>query len=106
MDRELKDLLLGLQEELLEAQLRAVRRLRNGPRPSRPERGKSQIDMAHDVLKKAGRPLHVSDLLARISKSFGQEVSRESLVSALTKKVAAGDRFTRPDKNTFGLREA
>jgi hypothetical protein len=62
--------------------------------------------MAFDVLKKAGRPLHVTEIIARIKKSFGDDVSRESLVSALTKKVAAADRFTRPDKNTFGLKEA
>ena len=54
--------------------------------------------------KKPAPPLHISELLARIRSSFHVTVDRESLVSSLSKKVARGDRFTRTDKNTFGLR--
>jgi hypothetical protein len=107
MNDEFKDLLLGTFEASLEAQLRAVRRLRQGevePRRKPLRKGLSQVDMAYDVLKKARAPLHVSELLARIQTTFGQPVDRESLVSSLTKKVARGDRFLRTDKNTFGLR--
>ena len=107
MNDELKDLLLGTFEASLEAQLRAVRRLRHSEVESekrRPRKGLSQVDMAYDVLKKARAPLHISELLARIQAGFGQAVDRESLVSSLTKKVARGDRFRRTDKNTFGLR--
>jgi len=107
MNDELKDLFLGAFEASLEAQLRAVRRLRQGesePQRTRSKKGLSQVDMAYDVLKKARAPLHVSQLLARIETSFGQQVDRESLVSSLTKKVARGDRFLRTDKNTFALR--
>jgi hypothetical protein len=60
--------------------------------------------MAYDILKKARTPLHISDLLARIESQFGVQVDRESLVSSLSKKVARGDRFLRPEKNTFALR--
>lgn len=107
MNDDLKDLFLGTFEASLEAQLRAVRRLRQGqaePKRPRPKKGLSQVDMAYDVLKKARAPLHVSQLLARIEAAFGQPVDRESLVSSLTKKVARGDRFLRTDKNTFALR--
>ena len=107
MNDELKDLFLGTFEASLEAQLRAVRRLRQGEsqaKGARPKKGLSQVDMAYDVLKKARAPLHVSQLLARIETSFGLPVDRESLVSSLTKKVARGDRFLRTDKNTFALR--
>jgi hypothetical protein len=107
MNDDLKDLLLGTFEASLEAQLRAVRRLRQGKeetKRARAKKGLSQVDMAFDVLKKARAPLHVSELLARIEAAFGQRVDRESLVSSLTKKVARGDRFLRTDKNTFGLR--
>ena len=107
MKDETKDLILGVFEASLEAQLRAVRRLRQGdPGISRPRarKGLSQVDMAFDILKKTRTPLHVSDLLERIQTQFGAVVDRESLVSSLTKKVARGDRFLRPDKNTFALR--
>jgi hypothetical protein len=107
MNDELKDLFLGTFEASLEAQLRAVRRLRQGeaePKRARSNKGLSQVDMAYDVLKKARAPLHIAELLARIEATFGQPVDRESLVSSLTKKVAGGDRFLRTDKNTFALR--
>ena len=107
MNDETKDLILGVFEASLEAQLRAVRRLRQGqpaaPAPSR-RKGLSQVDMAFDILKKARSPLHVSQILDRIQSQFGVSVDRESLVSSLSKKVSRGDRFLRPEKNTFSLR--
>jgi hypothetical protein len=107
MADDLKDSILSIFEASLEAQLRAVRRLREGePDPQRAGRrsGLSQSDMAYDILKKAQAPLHISELLARIGSTFHARVDRESLVSSLSKKVARGDRFIRTDKNTFGLR--
>lgn len=107
MDEETKDLILGVFEASLEAQLRAVRRLRQGePAPVGPRqrKGLSQVDMAFDILKKARAPLHVSAIIERIQAQFGVAVDRESLVSSLTKKVARNDRFLRPEKNTFALR--
>ncbi len=107
MNDETKDLILSVFEASLEAQLRAIRRLRRGEPPAaepRRRKGLSQVDMAFDILKKARAPLHVSQILERIQSQFGVHVDRESLVSSLTKKVARGDRFLRPEKNTFGLR--
>jgi hypothetical protein len=104
---DLKDVILSIFEAALDAQLRAIRRLRQGPEstPARPsDRGMSQVDMAFDILKKAGTPLHVAVIIERIQTTFGVAIDRESLVSALTKKVNRGDRFMRPDKNTFALR--
>ena len=107
MPGDLKDSILSICEASLEAQLRAVRRLRRGgsaaPVPRR-NKGLSQVDMTYDILRKARAPLHISELLARILASFGVAVDRESLVSSLTKKVARGDRFVRSGKNTFALR--
>jgi hypothetical protein len=102
-----KDLILSVIEASLDAQLRAVRRLRQGADfAAEPRRSKSrsQVDMAFDILTKARCPLHISDILARIQIQFGVSVDRESLVSSLSKKVARNDRFLRPEKNTFALR--
>jgi len=106
MNDETKDLILSVFESSLEAQLRAVRRLRQGEPPADPRRrkGLSQVDMAFDILKRTRSPLHVSQILERIQTHFGVAVDRESLVSSLSKKVARGDRFLRPEKNTFALR--
>jgi len=107
MADDLKDTILSTIEASLDAQLRAVRRLRKGePAGNKASRKSrlSQVDMAYDVLKKARAPLHVSDLLNRIQSSFGVRVDRESLVSSLAKKIASGKRFMRTEPNTFGLR--
>ena len=107
MNDDLKDSVLSIFEASLDAQLRAVRRLRQGDKADAPpsrKQGLSQVDMAYDVLKKARSPLHVSELLLRIHTAFGVTVDRESLVSSLTKKVARQDRFVRTEKNTFALR--
>ena len=107
MNDDARDLILSVFEASLEAQLRAVRRLRQGePSAAEPRqrKGLSQVDLAFDILKKVRAPLHVSAILERIQTQFGVSVDRESLVSSLSKKVARGDRFLRPEKNTFALR--
>lgn len=107
MNDDIKNIVLSAFEASLEAQLRAIRRLRQGQteeNQSRPKKGRSQVDMACDILKKARGPLHVSEIIDRIQTQFGVAIDRESLVSSLSKKVARQDRFQRPEKNTFSLR--
>jgi hypothetical protein len=107
MNDDIKDIIMSAFEASLEAQLRAIRRLRQGQTEvakARPKKGRSQVDMAFDILKKARTSLHVSEIIDRIQTQFGVAVDRESLVSSLSKKVARQDRFLRPEKNTFSLR--
>ena len=92
----------------LDAQLRAVRRLRRSeeglPEPE-PRQRRSQVDLVADVLKRAGEPLHINEILARIEQVHGAKLDRESVVSALTKKVHRSERFERVGPNKFGLRQ-
>ncbi len=102
---EIETAVLRAFEVSLEAQLRAVRRLRSEPHePKLARKGTSQIDMVHDVLRRAGKPLHVSEIIERVQKQHGFKLERESIVSTLVKKVNRGDRFVRTDKNVFGLK--
>jgi len=102
---EIESAVLHAIEVSLEAQLKAVRRLRAGPREAKAARKRtSQIDMVHDVLRRAGKPLHVSEIIERVHKLHGLELERESIVSTLTKKVNRGAGFVRTDKNVFGLK--
>jgi len=103
---KLKEIILHTIEVSLDAQLRAVRRLRSGQGPTarKPkQKGMSHVDLAFDILQKAQSPLHVSEIIDRIEKIHRRKVDRESLVSALSKKVQRRDRFVRPDRNVFGL---
>ncbi len=104
---EIEATILHAFEVSLEAQLRAVKRLRNEPAAPKPiPKGTSQIAMVQDVLSRAGKPLHVSEIIERVAKLHGFKLERESIVSTLTKKVNRGDRFVRTDKNVFALKGA
>jgi hypothetical protein len=105
---QVKDAVFEAAEAVLEAQLRAVRALRKSDSVIKSraadagEKGMSQVDMAFDILQSSG-PLHVKEIIQRINERFGVTVDRESLVSALSKRVSKRDRFSRVAPNTFGL---
>lgn len=104
-----RDDLLDIFETVSRAQLRAIRRLRLSPKAksrtgTRAQGGRlSGMDMVTDILVKEGRPLHITDILAAVQKRFGVELDRESVVSAMSKRVARQDRFMRTAPNTFAL---
>jgi len=102
---EIRSAVFDAIEASLEAQLKAVKRLRTGPPQPRAARERtSQIQMVHDVLRRAGKPLHVTEIIERVEKAHGIKLDRESIVSTLVKKVKRGDQFVRTDKNVFGLK--
>lgn len=105
--KAVREAVLDAIEVSLAHQLNAVRSLRKRSRTGEGHRAThpSQPELAYAVLKQARQPLHVSEIIARVKAAHGVTLSRESLVSALTKKVQQHDRFVRTDKNRFGLME-
>jgi len=92
-------------EQLLKAQLSVTRQFSGQavkPR-GRAQKGRSQVCIAEDILKLADQPLHVTEIIKKAKEQFDATIDRESLVSALTKKVKKGDRFVRVAPNTFAL---
>jgi hypothetical protein len=79
---------------------------RRGVMKEHPRSRRSQISIVEDILTEAGQPLHISAIIERAKSRFSQSLDRESLVSALTKRVKRKDRFVREAPNTFGLRPA
>jgi hypothetical protein len=63
---------------------------------------KSQTALCINILKEAGRPLHVGALLDALE-ARSIHATRESLVSAISKKFAPLGPFVRTAPNTFGL---
>lgn len=104
-----RDDLLDIFEAISKAQLRTLRRLRLSPKAKTkarltPEgRRVSGMFMVENILRKEGGPLHISDILTAVHKQFGVELDRESVVSAISKRVARQDRFMRTAPNTFAL---
>ena len=101
----IQEAVLNAFEIALDAQLRAIRRAKSkdAVEPT-PEKRTSQIDIVQDVLRRAGKPLHISEILDRVEKLHGRRLDRESVVSSLVKKIARGKRFLRTDKNVFTVK--
>ncbi len=105
--KELERFFLSFYESMLRAQINALRQFRKSmglvEKDEAKEKRMSQPDMAFEILKDSQRPMHVSELLVEIEKRFGVKVDRESLVSALTKRIRRQDRFMKVGPNTFAL---
>jgi hypothetical protein len=101
--------LIDILEALLEAQLRAIRKMRRSLGPqiaTTDERGTkrmSHADIVHEILRTVRRPLHITEILKIASESMAVDLDRESVVSTLAKRVTRKDRFTRTAPNTFAL---
>ncbi len=98
--------ILTLYEHLLRAQINVIRQLRKaaGYDETKPkEKGMSQVSMVYDVLSSSSRPMHVTSIIEAVEKRFQVRLDRESIVSALTKRVKRQDRFIKTGPNTFYL---
>jgi hypothetical protein len=106
MESKIPEWFLFFYENLFSAQLRAVRQLKSS-KPKRTkgtkERGMSNMDMATDILRRARQPLHISEIIAQVKARHGVELDRESLVSALVKKVHRRQGLIRTAPSTFQI---
>jgi hypothetical protein len=109
MSNNLRDDLIDILESVSKAQLKTLRRLRRSPRQESSTAGQkstksmSQIDMTYDILRGSGRPMHISEIMALVAKKHGVTLDRESIVSAISKRVARKDRFVRTGRNMFSV---
>ena len=105
MESKIPEWFLSFYESLFLAQLRTVRQLKS-PKPKktreRTDKGMSNMDMALDILRRAQKPLHVSDIIAQVKTKYSVTLDRESLVSALVKKVHRQE-LSRTAPNTFRI---
>ncbi len=106
MGSETPEWFLSFYESLFSAQLRTVRQLKS-PKPrkvkEREKKGMSNMDMALDILRRAQRPVHISKIIAQVRTKYGVQLDRESLVSALVKKVQRHQGLSRTAPNTFQI---
>jgi len=107
MATKISEELLNLHESLLRAQLNVIRQYRkesgleNSDEPV--DKGMSQMDVVYDILSESQRPIHVDDIIDIAEKRFDKKFDKESIVSALAKRVSRQDRFIKTAPNTFFL---
>jgi hypothetical protein len=106
MESKIPEWFLSFYESLYSAQLRAIRQLKS-PKPRKAKetekKSMSNMDMTIDILRRAQKPLHVSEIIAQVKTKYGVTLDRESLVSALVKKVHRGQGLSRTAPNTFQI---
>ncbi len=95
-------LYLQYQKEVAQAKLKIVERFQQQDRRQHQQRT-SNIDIVQNVLNSAGTPLHVSDIIQMAQKNYDVKLNRDSIVSAILKKINAGQTFIRTAPNTFSL---
>jgi len=101
------ELFLTYEKEVAAFKLDLIRRLAKEASASQKSGRKrtSNLEMAEEVLLDAGKPLHVSEIIAAIERKFGVQLDRDSLSSAIGKQIQKKKRFIRVAPNTFGLQE-
>ncbi|HID03467.1 MAG TPA: hypothetical protein EYP18_09715 [Desulfobacterales bacterium] len=62
------------------------------------------MEIARNVLDDAGKPVHVTEIVNLAKQVYGVQLDRDSIVSAILKKVKAGKTFIRTAPNTFALK--
>ncbi|MDZ7695434.1 MAG: HTH domain-containing protein [Deltaproteobacteria bacterium] len=98
---------LDIKRELLQAQLRVVyRHQRKGVPQGQKLKRTSNLTIVEDILQNSGQPLHISKIIQIAKKDYGVNLERDSVVSAVIKKINAGKIFVRVAPNTFALKNS
>jgi hypothetical protein len=98
------ELYLQYHKEIAENTLRTINRFLKSSKPKAVKR-KSKASIVENVLRIAGRPLHISSIIEIAERDFGVQLERDSIVSILIKKIKADQTFIRTAPNTFSLKE-
>ena len=96
------DKYLQFKKEVAQATIKIIEQFQK-PGIKETKKRTSNIDVVQCVLQSAGRPLHVSKIIQLAKQDHGVELNRDSIVSALLKKVNSGQGFIRTAPNTFAL---
>jgi hypothetical protein len=96
------ELYLEFQKEVAQSTLNVIEQFQKGGE-RKPRKRTSKIGIACNVLNDAGKPLHVSEILQLAKEVYDVQLDRDSIVSAMLKKVNAGQTFIKTAPNTFAL---
>jgi hypothetical protein len=95
---------LLFQKDITEYKLKTIKRYLKEKDVSISQRT-SMANIVEQVLRIAGRPLHISEIIEIADKDFQVKLERDSIVSIIVKKIKAGQRFVRTAPNTFALKQ-
>ena len=100
------DKLVEFKRELLQSQLKVVYRYqKQSPEFKKQPKRTSKLEIVANILASSDQPLHVSKIIQVAEHDYNVILERDSVVSALVKKIKAGVGFVRVAPNTFALKE-
>jgi hypothetical protein len=95
---------LEFRRDVAKAEIDVINLYLKGDKPQK-QKGTSKIDTVQNVLRDAGRPLHITEIVEIARRDYRTDLERDSVVSILVKKIKAGHTFQRTAPNTFSLME-
>jgi len=99
------DKIVEFQKELLQSQLKIIRRYQQqSPQFKKQPKRTSKLDIVEDILLSADQPLHIAKIIEVAKNDYNVTLQRDSIVSAIVKKIRSGERFVRVAPNTFALK--
>ena len=66
--------------------------------------GPTVRELAKDVLREAGRPMSINDIIERIERRSGRKVKKDTLGALFSIAVRKGDTFVKTAPGVFGLK--
>ncbi len=94
------DRFLDYQQMVAELTLEEIKRIRN--RPVKTPRT-YKLRTVETILRKAGGPLHISEIIKIAERDYDLTLDRDSVASYLAKQISRGKQFVKTAPNTFTL---
>jgi hypothetical protein len=91
------------QKEVSEIKLKIINRFLKGMKDPA-EKRTTKSGVVEKILRNAGKPMHVTEIMETAEKQFQITLERDSIVSIISKKIKSGKQFVRTAPNTFGLK--
>ena len=97
---------LDLVEGLARSTLDIVNKFRSGiPVINSRSKRTYKFEYVESILRNAGRPLHINEIIEIAKRDYKATINKDSLSSAISKKIRAGSRIVRTAPNTFQFKE-
>ena len=99
------DKIIEFQRDMLNAQLEVISKYQQKTSSKIESKSMSKLGTVEDVLKLSPKPLHISQIIEIAKNEYNITLERDSIVSAISKKIKNNKQFIRVAPNTFSLKK-
>ena len=100
------DKYLDFVEEMARSTLEVVKKFRQSTTDTKTREPRTyKFEYVETILRNARKLLHIDDIIDIAGKEYSVTINKDSLSSAISKKIRSGSNITRTAPNTFEYRE-